>query len=840
VPAETTHPVAHGLPSRLKRRLNHQLAEVLNFETVTAALDASALATAYVSLRDSKAALDDPTQMTWCFALVREAARRTLDQHSYPEQVLAGLAIAAGCIAELATGEGKTLSATLPAAWFATAGRGVYVATSNDYLAARDARWMGQVYAALGLTTAASLPDQAVDTNRAAYASDITYSTAQQFGFDFLKDRMALNKSNLTQRGHYAAIVDEADSLLIDEARTALIMSGPDRRPNPDYAKACRWADSLVLDEDYLVDVEKQETALGPLGAAKAEQFFGAPHLYEDPSLVALTHTTLKAYALYKRGRDYIVVPAERDTGSDTASTQAAVVVVDTKTGRALPSRRFQEGVHEALEAKEGITPKPPQITYTSITIPSFFARFTHFGGMTGTALSDSAELLRTYGTPVAQIPPHRQRIRNDHPDRLYVDREAKFSALIAEITTRHSAHQPMLVGTPSVAEAVAVSELLDQHDIPHSLLSAQHHATEAATIAQAGRLDAVTVATNMAGRGVDIRLGGDPESIIQPPAPGTIWADVCAAEREKVVAAGGLAIIGTARHDARRVDDQLRGRAGRQGEPGESIFLLACDDELIANFGGSSAQSLLGRLGYGSSTAPITHPALTKLVESCQRKVEDYYAEVRDNLLKYDRVVRSQRDAYWSWRETLLELDFTEYADLILNNAFQATLADLPRGTRFSTLDPTERLALLGHAWPFSLPEEASATDDPAQFVATLTAAGLGELEAKYADIPPSASTMVLRHVLLQNLDMAWARHLRDLELLQTLVGLRQYSQQDPRTVFANEAVDLFMHHLDQAYLSSITLLWETTPTIPDPDPQSFPDLGTITDASEQPVTSA
>jgi preprotein translocase subunit SecA len=813
VDREPTQPQVRGLPNRQRRRLQHQLTSVLSHDSSVQGMSDVELREAYAELVVRQAAVTSPADITWAFALIRDAARRVLGQHPYPEQVLAGLAIASGCIAELATGEGKTLSATMPVAWLATAGKGVYVATSNDYLAQRDAQWMGRVYDSLGLTTCTSSPGMSLDEIQTAYSADITYSTAQQFGFDFLKDRMALNKEDLAQRGHFAAVIDEADSLLIDEARTALIMSGPDQRANPDYASAAKWASTLIVDEDYLVDYEKQETALGPDGAGKAETFFGVDNLYEDPSLVALTHTALKAEALYKRGRDYIVGGDTPDSQTTNEVSNRAVVVVDTKTGRALPSRRFQEGIHEALEAKEGLTPKQPQITYTSITIPGFFGRFEHFGGMTGTALSDSAELLRTYGTPVAQIPPHRPRIRLDHPDQLYVNKEIKHQALLVEVERRHSIGQPVLIGTPSVGEAKDVSDMLTAAGVEHALLSAEHHAEEAAIIAQAGRLGAVTVATNMAGRGVDIKLGGDPVpmELTQPMSPHD--TDAFAQEYAAVVAAGGLAVIGTARHDARRVDDQLRGRAGRQGEPGESTFLLACDDELIANFGGQSAQQLLGRLGYGTSGSPITNPALTKLVETCQRKVEDYYAEARDNLLKYDRVVHAQRDAFWSWREQLLDLTFTEYAELILRNALQGRLDDAQVGN-VTQMDTDELATVLGDLWPFDLPEGTVEAMDVSELLDSLTAAGLGELQVKYNEIPQEASTMVMRHVLLQNLDMAWAQHLRDLELVQTLVGLRQYSQQDPRTVFANEAADLFSHHLDVSYATALRLLWDTTPS--------------------------
>jgi preprotein translocase subunit SecA len=801
--------------------LTSQLSEVLGYESRTVNLSDSELAESFGELVQSRAALSGTADLTWGFALVREAARRTLDQHPYPEQVLAGLAIAAGCIAELATGEGKTLSATMPAAWFATAQRGVYVATSNDYLAQRDCEWMGQVYAALGLSTRCSVPQMALDDIKAAYAADITYSTAQQFGFDFLKDMMALNLQDLAQRGHYAAIIDEADSLLIDEARTALIMSGPDQRANPDYAYASTWATGLVRDEDYLIDTERQEVALGPKGAQKAEAYFGVENLYDDPALVSLTHTVLKAHALYERGRDYIVTTDEVAGDSDQPLPPRSVVVVDTKTGRPLPSRRFQEGIHEAIEAKEGLDPRSPQITYTSITIPGFFGRFLHFGGMTGTALTDSAELMSTYGTPVAQIPPHRPRQRIDHPDRLYVDKSAKYNALVAEVAIRHANGQPVLIGTPSVGEAVEVSQILDEHGIDHSLLSAQHHTAEAAVIAQAGKPGAVTVATNMAGRGVDIKLGGE-RPAEQPHPPATEEADAATdaarvqPDRELVIDAGGLVVIGTARHDARRVDDQLRGRAGRQGEPGESMFLLSCEDDLIVNFGGQNAQQLLARLGYGSTDKPITNPALSKMIESAQRKIEDYHAETRENLLKYDRVVHVQRDAFWSWRSQLLDLDFEEYAEMMLANGISGALDEHLTG-KLTDLEAQERLEALGQAWPFELPEGTGSTPSRVEFVALLTQAGLEELQAKYEALPTTASTLVLRHVLLQNLDMAWAQHLRDLELVQTLVGLRQHSQQDPRTVFAHEAVSLFEHHLNQSYASALRLLWDTTPVLED-----------------------
>ena len=792
----------------MSRRVYRELEHIESLAPMLASWSTEELVTAFAALREQRAALNHPEQRPTAFAIVRELAGRVLGQRPYPVQVLAGLCIAEGCIAELATGEGKTLSATMPAAWFATSQEPVHVATANDYLASRDATWMGKLYSVLGFRTAAVVQGMSAEDTRQAYDTDIVYSTAQQLGFDFLHDRMAIKFADQVQRGHFAAIVDEADALLIDEARTALIISGPDSQAiRLRWSAGIAWARTLEEEEDYLVDLEKKESALGPRGVAKAEEFFGVSPIADHPQLVRMTHHCVEAIALYERDRDYIVTEEE-----ENGVISRHVVLVDTNTGRAMPDRRFQDGLHEALEAKEGIEPKPPTLTYTSISVPSYFNRYYLVGGMTGTAASDAAELMRTYGTPVARIPTHRPRIRIDHPDRLYVTSEAKIQALIREIRERTAKGQPVLVGAPSVREAQAVAEALTDHGITHTLLTARHHREEAAIIAQAGRPGAVTVATNMAGRGVDITLGGDPSGLMaEDPEERSeeFWADVCRRDRQKVLNAGGLCVIGTGRHEARRVDNQLRGRAGRQGEPGESLFLLSCEDELIQTFGGSAIGSLLGRLGIGTTNDPLTHPALNRLVDRSQRKVEEHFAEVRDELLRFDRVIHAERDAYWSWRDSLVALEFDELGELALRRSFTNALKKLASGDSLRAVTSEERSAALGPLWPYPLPAAPAEEESLPSTVRVLVHTGMEELRRRHETVSSEAANAGLHMIVLQNLDMAWALHLRDLEHLQTAIELRAHAQQDPATAYALESHELLQDHLSEGFDRATRTFW-------------------------------
>jgi preprotein translocase subunit SecA len=820
--SELPHPV--GLGRARSRDLVGRVRAVLDLEPVWRDVVDTDLRTAVAEVRSAVASGElTPRQcrewQTRTFAVVREAARRVLGQHMYPAQVLGGLVIADGCIAEMATGEGKTLTATLPAVWFALHGRGVHVATANDYLATHGADTLRPVYALLGLTVAAATGADASEERAAAYRADITYSTAQQFGFDYLTDNLVDRLEAKVQRGRFAAVVDEADSLLIDEARTPLIISAPDTAPRPEWAPYTAVVAALTEDQ-FIVDDESETVYLTEDGTRQIEVTLGLSDLHTNPAAAHRVFAALKARALFARGKDYLIT-----TGPDG---EPGIVIVDPHTGRPQATRRFQDALHEALEAKEGLRVRPASKTTAAVTLQAFFTMYTHLGGMTGTAMTEAEELATTYRTPVVGVPTHYPVARIDQPDLLYRTVEDKLAAVVAEVTTRQAAGQPVLIGTLSVVESEQVSARLTAAGVPHRVLNARHHAAEATVVAQAGRAGAVTVATNMAGRGVDIRLGGDPAGLavqeVGPAPTGSVagsadaeaydqwrteltaaterWEKVCRDERQAVLAAGGLYVLGTGRNISRRIDLQLRGRSGRQGEPGESRFFLSCDDDLVATFGGPAIGALVAQAAP-TPGAPVAHRMLISVVERAQRKVEAIHAEQRRDLLDYDKVLAAQRLAVYGWRDRVLAAPF----GALLERWLDRTAADTLTGPDWAVLATS--LTPCGE-WPVSeAAVQAARRGDRTATRAELVRAGVSEVRRRFAGVAPQMLDFVLRHVLVQLIDLAWSDHLTDLEDLREAVSLRSYSQQDPRTVYAEAAYDRFTAMVTDAHQRGTRMLW-------------------------------
>ncbi|MGH3922137.1 MAG: preprotein translocase subunit SecA, partial [Pseudonocardiaceae bacterium] len=616
------------------------------------------------------------------FAVAREAAKRTLGQRHFDVQLMGGAAMHLGNIAEMRTGEGKTLTSVLPAYLNAVAGKGVHVVTVNDYLAKRDAEWMGRVHRFLGLEVGVILSQMTPDDRRAAYHADITYGTNNELGFDYLRDNMAWNLEDCVQRGHSFAIVDEVDSILIDEARTPLIISGPADQSSRWYGEFARLAPMLKRDVHYEVDERKRTVGVSEEGVALVEDQLGIENLYEaaNTPLVGFLNNALKAKELYSKDKDYIVRDGE-------------VLIVDEFTGRVLHGRRYNEGMHQAIEAKEKVEIKAENQTLATITLQNYFRLYDKLAGMTGTAQTEAAELAQIYKLGVVPIPTNQPMIREDRGDLIYKNEEAKFAAVVADIGQRHAKGQPVLVGTASVERSEYLSKALVAAGIPHSVLNAKHHEKEAMIVAEAGRKGTVTVATNMAGRGTDIMLGGNPEFLADtalrargldpvetPEQYEAAWESAVQearseveAEAREVVAAGGLYVLGTERHESRRIDNQLRGRGGRQGDPGESRFYLSLRDELMVRFNGPMVESIMTRLRM-EDDIPIEAKIVSRAIQSAQTQVEQQNFEIRKNVLKYDEVMDLQRKVIYAERRRVLEgEDLREQVDHMMTDVITA-----------------------------------------------------------------------------------------------------------------------------------------------------------------------
>src|SRR6266498_5039819 len=755
-------------------------------------------------LEDGEEDLDD--LLPEAFATVREASRRILGKRHFDVQLVGGAALHWGQIAEMRTGEGKTLVATLPAYLNALTGEGVHIITVNDYLAKRDAEWMGAIYRFLGLEVGVILATMTPWERRPNYAADITHGTNNEFGFDYLRDNMALSTDELVQRGHNFAIVDEVDSILVDEARTPLIISGPAEQGARWYQQFARIAPRMRRDVHYEVDEGKHTVAINEEGVATVEQTLGIENLYDSLNTPLVQHlqNAVRAKELYKRDRDYIVRDGE-------------VLIVDEFTGRVLEGRRYSEGLHQAIEAKEGVRIKEENQTYATITLQNYFRLYDKLAGMTGTAKTEEAEFNHIYKLGVVEIPTNQPMVRKDHADVIYKSEQAKFTALVEEVSERNRAGQPILIGTVSIEKAERVSRMLERRGIRHNVLNAKHHEREAHIIAQAGRLGAVTVATNMAGRGVDIMLGGNVEYLAQEslrtkgmdPAEtdpeewnqalqGEVelkTAEV-AAEHDKVVQLGGLCVMGTERHESRRIDNQLRGRSGRQGDPGESKFFLSLEDDLMRMFATKTVAGLMDRLSLPDDV-PITHRLVTRAIANAQRQVESQNFEQRKNVLKYDEVLNKQRQVIYEVRRRLLEgADLREQALAFLGDVVSSLVAEYcPEGVYPEEWDLDGLFTALSTTFPVGIEKDDLDLEalDHAEFEALLLEDAERAYKAREDELSPELLAELERAVLLSVLDRRWREHLYEMDYLQEGIGLRAIGQRDPLVEYQREAFDMF-----------------------------------------------
>lgn len=749
---------------------------------------------------DRGAELDD--LLIEAFAVVREGAVRALGQRHYDVQMMGGAALHFGWVAEMKTGEGKTLVSTLPLYLNALKGDGVHLITVNDYLASYHSEWMGRLHRFMGLSVGLILPGR-VDSahKRAQYACDITYGTNNEFGFDYLRDNMAMSQAAKTQRGHAYAIVDEVDSILIDEARTPLIISGRLADAAKLYHRFASIVRGLQREEDYEVDEEKRIVAPTEQGVEKVEAALGVENLYDAVSqnLVHQFQAALKAKELFKRDKDYVIQGGE-------------VKIVDEFTGRILDGRRWSEGLHQAVEAKEGVRIKEENQTLATITLQNYFRLYDKLAGMTGTALTEAAELGSTYDLQVVPIPTHRDVQRKDEADLIYKTEDGKFDAVVEDLVERYETGQPVLVGTISVEKSEKLSRLLDKRGIPHEVLNAKQHFREADIVTQAGRLHSITVATNMAGRGVDILLGGNPEGLAeqdvkgegldhQDDAEGTArykelverYKVECKAEGAKVRELGGLYVLGTERHDSRRIDNQLRGRSGRQGDPGESRFFLSLEDDLMRLFATGAMNWVMSKAL--PDDVPIEAKMVTKAIERAQNTVEQRNAEIRKNVLKYDEVMNEQRKVIYARRDEILQ--DSDLRDEILGSLAEVVddlITTHCTGDFGEEWDVETLLVEVGTFWPTELTEEqlrpAVSTDEVYDL---LIGEATAFYEAREADLGDEAMREMERQVALRLIDQHWREHLHEMDYLQEGINLRALGQKDPLVEWQREGFDMF-----------------------------------------------
>ena len=761
------------------------------------------------------------------FATVREAAVRTLGMRHFDVQLIGGMALNAGQIAEMKTGEGKTLVSTLAGYLNALTGEGVHLVTVNDYLAKRDSEWMGRIYKLLDMSVGLIQNGMRSEAKQPAYAADITYGTNSEFGFDYLRDNMVMRAADRVQRGHHYAIVDEVDSILIDEARTPLIISGIGTQAADTYNRFARAIPNLRRDADYDIDEAKRTIYATEAGLRKAEILLGIEDIYADPTgqLVNHLNQALRAQFLFKRDVDYVVIDGE-------------VKIVDEFTGRIMEGRRYSEGLHQALEAKEHVLIKEENQTLATITLQNYFRLYEKLAGMTGTAITEDAEFRQIYKLPVMVIPSNRPVIRQDANDLVYRDIDAKFSAVTADVAARHQAGQPSLVGTVSVESSERLSRQLDKRGIPHEVLNAKYHEREAHIIAQAGRSGAVTIATNMAGRGTDILLGGNPEFLaeellleegIDPETATTKQRNqalttaraITDAEHEAVVAAGGLAVIGTERHEARRIDNQLRGRSGRQGDPGCTQFYLSLEDDLMRLFGGDRMQRIADLMERTNMPAdePIDSGMVSKAIESAQRQVESMHFEARKNVLEYDDVMNRQREAIYNERNAILDgKDIHNRADDIIQETVEKAVSEYCNQVAddWDWDGLNQWLAELTGNKDFtaqSLPH-----DDDAEHLAEILYDYLTNiLAAKSATVGEDAFYQLETQIMLRIMDSRWMNHLQEMDYLKAGIGLRAFGQRDPLTEYKNEAHLAFGELRDSMYDDYLRTLLRIQIVIPE-----------------------
>jgi preprotein translocase subunit SecA len=744
------------------------------------------------------------------FAAVREASRRTLGMRHFDVQIMGGAALHFGNIAEMKTGEGKTLVATLPAYLNAIAGRGVHVVTTNDYLAEYQGELMGRVFRTLGMSTGIIISGQNPEVRREQYLCDVTYGTNNEYGFDYLRDNMAQSAADIVQREHFFAIVDEVDSILIDEARTPLIISGPSAgEANRWFNEFAKIAEKLQPVIDYEVDEKKRTVGILEPGITRVEDYLGISNLYEaaNTPLISFLNNSLKAKALFKRDKDYVVMKGE-------------VLIVDEHTGRILEGRRYNEGMHQAIEAKEGVTIKAENQTLATVTLQNYFRLYKTLSGMTGTAATEAAEFMSTYKLGVVPIPTNRPMIRKDQSDLIYKNEAVKFAMVVEDIAARHATGQPVLVGTTSVEKSEYLSKLLAKRGVRHEVLNAKNHAREAAIVAQAGRLGAVTVATNMAGRGTDVMLGGNSEyltfealakkgfdSVEKPEEYEAAWAEgyekiktQVAEEAAKVVAVGGLYVLGTERHESRRIDNQLRGRSGRQGDPGESRFYLSLTDDLMRLFNSGAAAALMNRSNVPDDMA-IESGVVSKAIASAQSQVEGRNAETRKNVLKYDDVLNRQREAIYSDRKLILSGDdltgrIDTFLEDVITNIVDSQIVE-NAGTDWDLETLWNDVKTI---YPIGITVEEVLAEAGTRSRLTkvwLTREILADARLAYAKrsqtVGEAAMHELERRVVLSVLDRKWRDHLYEMDYLKEGIGLRAMAQRDPLVEYQREGFNMF-----------------------------------------------
>ena len=776
--------------------------------------------------------------MPEAFAVVREAASRVIGQRHFDVQMMGGAALHMGYIAEMKTGEGKTLVSTLPAYLNALSGDGVHVVTVNDYLVKYHAEWMGRIHRFLGLEVGMILSQMTPAARRAAYAADITYGTNNEFGFDYLRDNMAWSRDDLVQRGHNFALVDEVDSILIDEARTPLIISGPAEQSARWYTEFARMSPMLKKDVDYEVEESKRTVAITEAGVEKIEDQLGIENLYEavNTPLVGYLNNALKAKELYKRDRDYIV-------------TNGEVLIVDEFTGRVLHGRRYNEGMHQAIEAKEGVSIKDENQTLATITLQNYFRLYDKLAGMTGTAQTEAAELHQIYKVGVVPIPTNRPMVRADQADVVYKTETAKFNAVVDDIAERVEAGQPVLVGTASVEKSELLSSMLLRRGIPHEVLNAKQHEKEATIVALAGRSGAVTVATNMAGRGTDIELGGNKEFIADmqlrerglsptetPDEYEALWdttlADVKAQvkkEHDEVVEAGGLYVLGTERHESRRIDNQLRGRSGRQGDPGESRFYLSLGDDLMKRFNAAAVEAIMTRLNMPDDE-PIESKMVSRAIKSAQTQVEQQNFEIRKNVLKYDEVLNRQRTVIYDERRQVLDgADLQDQVDHMITDVVTGYVEGATADGYPEDWDLDQLWTALRSLYPVSVTvdeviEEAGGDRSglsTEQLTTLLVDDAHAAYEAREEELGSEVMRELERRVVLQVLDRKWREHLYEMDYLQEGIGLRAMAQRDPLVEYQREGFDMFAAMLEAIKEESVGFLFNVEVEVQQPAAQ-------------------
>jgi preprotein translocase subunit SecA len=746
------------------------------------------------------------------FGVVREAARRTLGERHYDVQLVGGIVLHEGKIAEMATGEGKTLVSTLPAYLNALTGKGVHIVTVNDYLARRDSEWMGMVYGFLGVSVGVILHELNDQERKKAYSCEITYGTNNEFGFDYLRDNMKFDLNDYVQRDLNYAIVDEVDSILIDEARTPLIISGPAEESTDKYYKINRVIPALKLEKDYQLEEKSHTAFLTEEGVAHVENLLKVENLYDPRNIETLHHVNqaLRAHTLFKRDVDYVV-------------KDGVVTIVDEFTGRLMPGRRWSDGLHQAVEAKENVRIENENQTLATVTFQNYFRMYKKLAGMTGTADTEAAEFRKTYNLDVVVIPTNMPLIRTNHADVIYKTENEMFRAAAREIEELHTAGRPVLVGTISIEKSERVSSLLKRRGVPHNVLNAKHHEREAEIIAQAGRVGAVTISTNMAGRGTDILLGGNLKFLAktlageEPDEEALRKAqqkalDIVQKEKEKVVQLGGLHVLGTERHESRRIDNQLRGRSGRQGDPGSSRFYLSLEDDLLRIFGSERISGIMDRLGI-EEEQPIEHGLVSKAIENAQKKVEGHNFEIRKHLLEYDDVMNKQREVIYSQRREVLAGDDLKNSVLEMVEERSEDLVDSFADEKVHPEDWDLKglQDALFLQFPFRWPvlpqlQDGFRRDQLKEWVIEQATDFYRKKEEEFGEVTLRYLEKV---IMLQSIDYHWKEHLLGIDQLKEGIGLRGYAQKDPRIEYQKEAFQMFMEMLDTIKRDTIEKLF-------------------------------